>query len=171
MELVTGLPRLAVLNVSEEGLSTPLASTEEAIRSCAATGLDYLTLCASVEADISQMEKEEEIEFLQAMGLSEPARARLIREVYDLLGLMSFFTVGPDEVRAWTIHKGQNAVDAAGKIHSDLARGFIRAEVFTYDELIRVGSEDKIKAEGLLRLERREYIVQDGDILHVRFKV
>jgi len=171
VELVTAVPRLVVLNAPEDELTAPGEAVLTAIDSCKAAGLDWLLLCASVEAEISQMGKEDEAEFLAAMGLEEPARARLIRKVYDLLGLMSFFTVGPDEVRAWTIHKGQNAVEAAGKIHSDLARGFIRAEVFSYDDLITAGSEENVKAEGLLRLERREYVVQDGDILHVRFKV
>nr|MDQ2732975.1 DUF933 domain-containing protein [Armatimonadota bacterium] len=168
VELVSASPRLAALNVTEEA---PDAASKEATAACEAAGLEHLSLCARVEAEISQMEKEDEAEFLAAMGLSEPARARLIRKVYDLLGLMSFFTVGPDEVRAWTIRKGQSAVEAAGKIHSDLARGFIRAEVFSYDELMDAGSEDAVKARGGLRLERREYIVQDGDIMHVRFKV
>jgi len=171
IELVTGAPRLVVLNVTEESLAQPDECARAAGRACQEGHLESLALSARVEAEISQMEKDDEAEFLKEMGLDEPARARLIRKVYDLLGLMSFFTVGPDEVRAWTIHKGDNAVEAAGKIHSDLARGFIRAEVFHYDDLMAAGSEDAVKAKGLLRLERKEYIVQDGDILHVRFKV
>jgi len=171
VELVSATPRLVVLNVTEEDLSTPGDALKSAIAACEASGQEYLVLSARVEAEISQMEKDDEAEFLAAMGLKEPARARLIQKVYELLGLMSFFTVGPDEVRAWTIRKGQNAVEAAGKIHSDLARGFIRAEVFSYDTLMAAGSEEAVKAAGQLRLERKEYTVQDGDILHVRFKV
>src|SRR6185436_7252472 len=115
---------------------------------------------------------EEEAEFLTELGITEAARDRLIRAAYAALGLLSFFTVGEDEVRAWTITKGTNAVGAAEKIHSDLARGFIRGEVVAWEDFEAAGGcWDEAKASGKMRLEGKEYIVKDGDILHVRFKV
>jgi ribosome-binding ATPase YchF (GTP1/OBG family) len=121
--------------------------------------------------EFAQLEPEEEAEFLEAMGLEEPARNRFIRTCYDSLGLISFFTVGEDEVKAWTIHKGSTAVQAAGKIHTDLARGFIRAEVIAYEHLKETGSWNAAKEKGCFRLEGKEYRVQDGDILQIRFQV
>ncbi len=134
--------------------------------------MPVIALCAKVEAEVAQMEPEEEREFLQAMGIAEAARDRLIRAAYDALGVMSFFTVGPDEVRAWTIPQGSNAVTAAGSIHSDLARGFIRAEVMGFDDFrASNGCWDEAKADGKMRLEGKDYLVKDGDILQIRFKV
>jgi hypothetical protein len=128
-------------------------------------------LCASVEADIAAMQPEDQAEFLQDMGLQSSALDRFIRTAYDLLDLISFFTVGPDEVRAWTIRRGTKARRAAGKIHSDLERGFIRAEVIPYDTFVEHGSETAVKAAGKLQVEGQDYVVQDGDIVHVRFNV
>ena len=108
---------------------------------------------------------------MDALGIAEPAAARLIRAAYSALGVMSFFTVGEDEVRAWTVPVGANALAAAGRIHSDLARGFIRAEVLAFDDLIAAGTEAAAKAAGKFRLEGKEYPVKDGDILNIRFKV
>jgi len=136
-----------------------------------AEGAELVTLCAAAEHEVSQLDETEQSEFLNALGIEEPARDRLIRAAYKALGYMSFFTVGEDEVRAWTIQAGGNAVSAAGRIHSDLARGFIRAEVMAFDDLIAAGTWDAAKSSGKLRLEGKEYIVHDGDILHVRFKV
>jgi ribosome-binding ATPase YchF (GTP1/OBG family) len=124
-----------------------------------------------VEAEIASLAKDEQAEFLSGMGIAEPASARFIRSAYALLDYISFFTVGPDEVRAWTVHRGSKAPKAAGRVHSDMERGFIRAEVMTYDEFIAVGSEVKMKEQGKLRIEGKEYVVQDGDILNFRFAV
>lgn len=124
------------------------------------------------EMELAQLEDEEEAQaFMEDLGIEESARTRLTTIAYDLLGLISFFTVGPDEVRAWTIHQGESAVDAAGTIHSDLARGFIRAECFHYNALIEAGSEKEVRSSGQFRLEGKEYQVQDGDILNIRFSV
>ena len=137
----------------------------------ASAGSEVLSLCAAVEAEIAELAPAEQPEFLASLGLAEPAQARFIRAAYHLLDLISFFTVGEDEVRAWPIRRGDRAPRAAGRIHSDLERGFIRAEVVHYDDFIALGSESKARHEGKLRLEGKEYVVQDGDILNFRFAV
>ena len=121
--------------------------------------------------ELAGLSEEEAAEFMSDLGITESARARLTKFSYDTLGLISFFTVGKDEVRAWTINNGDNAVTAAGKIHTDLARGFIRAECFNYVDLIETGSEKNLRDKGLFRLEGKNYIVNDGDILNIRFSV
>ena len=123
------------------------------------------------EYELSSLPSEEALAFMEDIGIKESAVKRTIKTSYDLLGYISFFTVGDDEVRAWTIQKGDNALVSAGKIHSDLARGFIRAETFTYEDIIKYGSERAIREKGLFRLEGKTYIVQDGDIIFVRFNV
>ena len=123
------------------------------------------------EMELSSMEETEAQVFMEDMGIKESAVLRVTKGAYNLLGYISFFTVGTDEVRAWTIQKGDNAVTAAGKIHSDLARGFIRAETFSYNDIIQYGNEKTIREKGLFRLEGKTYIVQDGDIINIRFNV
>lgn len=130
-----------------------------------------IDLCAEAEMQVSQLGAEEEAEFLAAYGIEESGRDRLIRLSYEQLGFISFFTVGEDEVKAWTIRRGQSAVEAAGRIHTDIARGFIRAEVVSYDHLIEDGSMNAAKEHGHWRLEGKDYVVQDGDILNIRFNV
>lgn len=127
-----------------------------------------LSLQGKIEAEIAQLSKEDRDVFLQEYGIAEPIAKRAIRAAYDLMHLQSFFTVGKDEVRAWSVHIGAAAPEAAGVIHSDLQKGFIRAEVMTYDMLMELGSEQAVKEAGKLRLEGKTYIVQDGDILHIR---
>lgn len=170
---VSGKPLLLVGNIGEDEAGQEMPASLEALATFAKEqGILLTSLCAKVEMEVAQMEPEEEKEFLEAMGISEAARDRLIRAAYAALNLMSFFTVGEDEVRAWTITKGTNAVGAAEKIHSDLARGFIRAEVVAFEEFRLVGGcWDEAKAAGKMRLEGKEYILKDGDIMHVRFKV
>lgn len=167
--LLTHRPLLVALNRSEdeaaESMPDDLTTRIEAL------GAAWLTLCASVEADIAGMEPAEQVEFLADFGLAESALARFIRAAYGLLDLISFFTVGPDEVRAWTVRRGTRAQKAAGKIHSDLERGFIRAEVVPFDVFMEHGSETAVKEAGKLQVEGKEYVVQDGDIVHVRFNV
>ncbi|MFP4617720.1 MAG: redox-regulated ATPase YchF [Spirochaetaceae bacterium] len=121
------------------------------------------------EMELSVLDEDEAQAFMADLGIEESARVRLIQSAYKLLGYISFFTVGEDEVRAWTITEGTNAVNAAGEIHSDLQRGFIRAECFSWEDLLSLGTEKALKAKGLLRLEGKEYIVKDGDILNIRF--
>ena len=160
-------PLLVVLNVAEGAAADPPgAAAEAAARDRKA---EVLAHSAAAEAEIAELDPQEQPEFLRSLGLSEPARARFIRAVYHLLDLVSFFTVGEDEVRAWTIRRGDRAPRAAGRIHSDLERGFIRAEVLHYDDFVASGSEAKARHEGKMRLEGKEYLVKDGDILNIRF--
>jgi ribosome-binding ATPase YchF (GTP1/OBG family) len=162
-------PLLVVLNVSEADAAAPLPpELQEEVRDRGAEGL---ALSAEVEAEIAELDPSEQPAFLESLGLKEPARERFIQAAYHLLDLASFFTVGEDEVRAWTIHRGDRAPRAAGRIHSDLERGFIRAEVVHYEDFMAAGGETKARERGRMRLEGKEYVVRDGDILHVRAAV
>jgi hypothetical protein len=160
-------PLMVILNSEEENFGRNdevLARLQE----------DYsvVEFAGNFEMELSRMASEEDIQlFMDDLGIEESARSLLTRTAYELLGYISFFTVGPDEVRAWNLRRGENAVAAAGTIHSDLARGFIRAECFSYDDLMACGSEKGVKEKGLLRLEGKEYKVKDGDILNIRFNV
>ncbi len=158
-------PVLVAVNIGDDGESMRLPLRYEHQRSA------MLELRGRLEMEIAQMEGEEAATFLREYGIGEPTLDRLIRSSYDLLGLQSFFTVGEDEVRAWTVRRGATAVEAAGAIHSDLARGFIRAEVVSYDDLVACGSPVAAKERGLLRLQGKDYVVKDGDILNIRFNV
>jgi GTP-binding protein YchF len=162
-------PLLVGVNVAEEEAAKPLPG--DLLGAAKERGADALSFCAAVEAEIAQLDPQDQREFLESVGLSEPARARFIHAAYGLLDLISFFTVGEDEVKAWTIRRGDRAPRAAGRIHSDLERGFIRAEVTHYDDFIAAGSEAKARHEGKLRLEGKEYVVRDGDIINFRFAV
>jgi GTP-binding protein YchF len=162
-------PLLVVVNAAEEAAAAlPPPAVE---RAAIERGAEVLSLCAAVEAEIADLDRKDQPEFLASLGLQEPARARFIRAAYHLLDLVSFFTVGEDEVRAWPTRRGDRAPRAAGRIHSDLERGFIRAEVVHHDDFMAVGSEAKARQEGKLRLEGKEYVVKDGDILNIRFSV
>lgn len=160
-------PMLAVINVAEDAISQGLP---EAVSNAAkARNVEAIALCATIEAEIMAMDPADQAAFLADLGLKEPARARFIQAAYRLLDLISFLTSGEDEVRAWTIRRGTGARLAAGKIHSDIERGFIRAEVTPFQELIACGgSEAKCKELGKTRLEGKDYVVQDGDIVHFR---
>jgi GTP-binding protein YchF len=167
--LLTDRPLLVALNVSEDRAAEPMpAGLERRIGEIGAAGL---VLSASVEAEIAGLAPDEQSAFLEDLGLPESALARFIRTAYGLLDLISFFTVGEDEVRAWTIRRGTRARQAAGRIHSDLERGFIRAEVTPYDVFIEHGSEHAVKEAGLFQVEGKDYVVQDGDIMSIRFNV
>ncbi len=160
-------PVLILLNVSEESY----ASREAAIQQFKAKGYLCDAIAGRFEEELSGLDSDEAQLFMEDMGISQSARDTLTHLCYLMMGYISFFTVGEDEVRAWTITSGDNAVTAAGKIHSDLARGFIRAECFKYDDIIQHGSEKILKEKGLFRLEGKEYIVKDGDIISIRFNV
>lgn len=156
-------PVLVVLNLSE-GQTAPALEYPH-------RHSQVVALQAKLEMEIAQLPPEDAALFMAEYGISEPSLNRMIRLSYDLLGLQSFFTVGPDEVRAWTVRRGATAPEAAGEIHTDLQKGFIRAEVIHYDDLVALGGMSEARAKGKLRLEGKEYIVKDGDILNIRFNL
>jgi len=162
-------PVLVLFNQADDKAGQPLsAAYQDELKR---RGLDGLALAGKVEMEVAQLDENDREAFLKEIGIQEPARERFIRASYRLLDLISFLTTGEDEVRAWTITQGTIARKAAGKIHSDIERGFIRAEVIAYDDFVVLGSEAKCKEAGKLRLEGKDYIVQDGDIIHFRFAV
>lgn len=167
--LLTDRPLLVALNQSEQEAAKPVPDEiQSTLETQQAAGM---VLSASVEAEIAAMDATDQAAFLADLGVSEPALSRFIRTAYRLLDLISFFTVGEDEVRAWPIRRGTRARQAAGRIHSDLERGFIRAEVTPYDQFMKYGSEHAVRDAGQLKLEGKEYVVADGDILSIRFNV
>ena len=167
--LLTAKPMLYVANTSE-GLERN-ASVEAVAKIAAEEKSETVVLCGKLEAELAQLKEEEQKEFLKELGLNEPGLNSLSRTGYKLLNLITYFTAGPKEVRAWTIKKGTKAPQAAGAIHSDFEKGFIRAEVMAYDDFIKAGSEAAVKAAGKYRSEGKEYIVHDGDIILFRFNV
>ncbi len=169
--LLTARPVLYVLNVDEESLSKGNAFTEQVIAHAKKEGSGYVMLCGRIEEELASLPPEEQKEYLESLGVEESGLHRMIREAYSLLGYITFFTAGEVEVRAWTIRRGTNAQDAAGEIHSDISRGFIRAEVTSYADFDKYGTMNAAKEAGRLRLEGKEYIVQDGDICYFRFNV
>jgi hypothetical protein len=171
LQFLSTIPKVIVLNSGERDGDTEYAKTLETSLLNRYPSADVLTLCGKIEMEISQLPDDERKPFLEELGIEEPASNRLIRTCYQLLGLISFITVGEDEVRAWTVRSDTNAVIAAGKIHSDIERGFIRAEVISYDDFIASGSMHTAREKGLLRLEGKTYEVQDGDIINFRFNV
>lgn len=173
MFLLTTKPILYITNVSEEQLENAESDTfVKQVKEYAQTEkAEVIPLCVKIEEELSGLEDTDKKEMLEALGLEESGLDKVIKKSYDLLGLMSFLTAGEPEVRAWTIKKGTKAPQAAGKIHSDIERGFIKAEVVSYDDLIREGSMTASKEKGLVRSEGKEYIMQDGDIVLFKFNV
>ncbi len=170
--LLTSKPVLYAANVSEDDLQHESnAFIDELKQIAAAEGSEIMIICAKIEEEIAQLEDDERKLFLEELGLKESGLDRLINASYKLLGLMSFLTAGQPEVRAWTIAKGTKAPQAAGKIHSDFERGFIRAEVISYDDLISCGSYSTAREKGLVRSEGKDYVMQDGDVTLFRFNV
>ena len=158
-----------VANVGEDG---DVARVEALAGYAAARGAEAIAVAARYEAELGEIEDpDERAAFLAELGLDEPGMPRLARACYRTLGLISFFTVGPKEARAWTLREGASALEAAGKVHSDIARGFIRAEVIGWPDLVACGSSAEAQKRGLLRVEGRDYIVQDGDVLNIRFNI
>ena len=170
--LLTMKPILYVANVSEEQLTDDNDENVNKVKEYAKQdNAEVIKLCVKIEEELSSLSKEDKKEMLEALGLEESGLDKVIKASYDLLGLMSFLTAGEPEVRAWTIKKGTKAPQAAGKIHSDIERGFIRAEIVSYDDLIREGSMIACKEKGLVRSEGKDYIMQDGDIVLFKFNV
>lgn len=169
--LLTLKPTLYIANVAEDDLAADNAHVKKVRELAAAEDAQVVVICAKVEEEIAELDADEAQEFLADMGLDASGLDRLIHAAFDLLGLMTFLTAGADECRAWTIKKGTPAVKAAGKIHSDIERGFIRAEIVNYDDLIKLGSITAARDKGLVRLEGKDYIMQDGDVTYFRFNV
>lgn len=170
--LLTMKPILYVANVSEEQLANDNDETVNKVREYAkAEKSEVIPLCVKIEEELAGLDGEDEKEMLEALGLKEYGLDKVIKASYDLLGLMSFLTAGEPEVRAWTIKKGTKAPQAAGKIHSDIERGFIRAEIVSYDDLMKEGSMLAAKEKGLVRSEGKEYVMQDGDVVLFKFNV
>lgn len=157
-------------NVSEDEAAEPSAAIQSRIAALSASGTPAFAVCATIEEEIAQLDAADQPEFLASLGLTEPASAKVIRAVYDALGLITFFTAGENDTRAWPLRKGSNALKAAGTIHTDIAKGFIRAEVVHYRDYLAAGSLDAAYSAGKMSLEGKEYVIQDGDLLHIRNK-
>lgn len=172
--LLTMKPVIYVANIAEDEVGTDMTQNEGYMKlreKAEEEGAEILPICAGIEAEIATLEQDEKAEFLEELGLTESGLDRLVKASYSLLGLISFLTAGPQEVRAWTIRRGTRAPQAAGKIHSDFERGFIRAEVISYENLMACGSLAAAKEKGLVRSEGKEYVMNDGDVVLFRFNV
>ena len=173
MFLLTAKPIIYIANISEEQIQN--AENEEMVKQvieyASKEKAEVIPLCVKIEEELSGLDEQDKKEMLEALGLKESGLDKLIKKSYDLLGLMSFLTAGEPEVRAWTIKKGTKAPQAAGKIHSDIERGFIRAEIVSYDDLVKEGSINAVKEKGLMRSEGKDYVMQDGDVVLFRFNV
>ena len=170
LQLLTMKPVLYVANVDEHGFhENPLLDKVETL--ARAEGSAVVPVCASIEAEIAQLDEADRAEFLKELGLEEPGLNRVIRAAYTLLGLQTYFTAGPKEVRAWTVRRGSTAPQAAGVIHTDFERGFIRAEVIGYEDFVSCRGEGGARDAGKMRLEGKEYVVQEGDVIYFRFNV
>jgi len=168
--LMTAKPILYVCNVSEDDAANGNDLTAKVAAMAAANGAQCVVICASIESEIAQMDSaEDKAEFLESMGLEESGLDRIIKAGYQLLGLQTYFTCGPKEARAWTIHKGDSAPQAAGVIHSDFQKGFIKAEVIAFEDYVSLGGENGAKDAGKMRQEGKEYVVKDGDVILFRF--
>lgn len=170
LQLITAKPILFVANVDEGGFENN-PQLDAVNKYAEEQGAGVIAVCAALEGEMALLDEDDKAEFLADLGLEEPGQDRVIRAAYRLLGLQTFFTAGPQEVRAWTARAGSTAPQAAGVIHTDFERGFIRAEVVAYDEYVELGGEQAAKDAGRLRLEGKDYIVAEGDIMHFRFNV
>ena len=169
--LLTTKPVIYVANIREDEIGAEPEAVKKLYAQAAAEGAEALTVCAKVEEELSELSDEEKAAFIEELGIGESGLDKLVKASYSLLGLISFLTAGTDEVRAWTISKGTKAPGAAGKIHTDFERGFIRAEVVPYETLVGEGSLNACKDKGLVRSEGKDYVVQDGDVIVFRFNV
>jgi ribosome-binding ATPase len=170
-QLMTAKPVLYVLNVEEGAAATGNAHSAKVAAEVAKHDAGSVVISAGIEAELAQLSDEEQAEYLATLGLDEPGLNKVIRAGHDLLGLLTFFTVGPKEARAWTVHRGATGPEAAGVIHTDFQRGYICAEIIAYDDYVALGGEQKAKEVGKMRLEGKDYVVKDGDVCHFRFNV
>jgi GTP-binding protein YchF len=171
LQLLTSKPALYVSNVDEGSAATGNEMSNLVAERAKRDGADHVAISAQIESEIAMLDPAERTEFLETLDLAEPGLNKLIREAYHLLGLQTYFTVGPKEARAWTIHKGDTAPQAAGVIHTDFEKGFIRAETIAYEDYVRLKGEAGAREAGKFRQEGKEYVVQDGDVMNFRFNV
>ncbi len=169
--LLTDKKVMYIANTDEQGLLQGSEHIDRVREFAGERGFEVVPVCAKIESEIAELAPEERADFLESLGLKEPGLNSIIRSGYNLLGLLTYFTAGEKECRAWTVHNGATAPEAAGVIHSDFEKGFIRAEVQSYEDLQRLGSEQAVKEAGLYRIEGKEYVVKDGDIMYFRFNV
>ncbi|MDH4226704.1 MAG: redox-regulated ATPase YchF [Deltaproteobacteria bacterium] len=171
LALITAKPVIYVANVAEDDLQAESKYAKAVKEYALKEGAGFVSICGKIESEVAELDGAERDEFLKGLGLTEAGLDKLARKAYELLGLITYFTAGKKEVRAWTVVRGSTAPKAAGVIHTDFERGFIRAEVTAYDDFVKCGSEAACKEKGLLRVEGKEYIVKDGDLMHFRFAV
>jgi GTP-binding protein YchF len=171
LHLISDKPVLYVANVSEDDLDGKHPFVENVRSHALAEGAEMVIICGKIEAEIAELSEDEKVDFLQDLGLEESGLDRMIHAGYKLLGLITYFTAGVQEVRAWTIPNGAKAPQAAGVIHTDFEKGFIRAEVIAYEDFVACRGEAGAKEKGLMRLEGKEYVVRNGDLMHFRFNV
>ena len=169
--LITAKPLLYVCNVTEKELGGKNEKLDAVREVAERDGAPVVEICGKIESEIAELSPEDRKEFLSDLGLAESGLDRFIREGYRILDLITFFTTGPKETRAWTTPSGSKAPQAAGVIHSDFERGFIRAEIMSFEDLDRLGSEQKVKDQGLMRIEGKDYVMKDGDVAHFRLNV
>ena len=170
LQLITGKPAFYIANVAEDGFENNqhLNNLQELANK---RSIQVIPVCAQIEAEVAQLDRDEQQEYLSELGLEEPGLNRVIRAGYELLGLQTFFTAGPKEARAWTVSKGATAPQAAGKIHTDFEKGFIRAEVVAFQDYVDANGEAGAKDAGKWRLEGKDYLMNEGDVVHFRFNV
>jgi GTP-binding protein YchF len=171
LQLLTAKPALYVCNVDEASAEKGNALSDKVVERAVKDGAKAVVISAKIDSEIAMLSPDERAEFLETLGLAEPGLNRLIREAYALLGLQTYFTAGPKESRAWTIHVGDTAPQAAGVIHSDFEKGFIRAETIAFDDYVRLNGEAGAREAGKLRSEGKDYVVKDGDVMNFRFNV
>jgi len=171
LAILTDKPVIYILNVNETDVREPSETVKKTLDYAKEKGIATIELCGSIEGELSDLNVDERQEFLNDLGLTEAGLPRLIHAVYKILDLITFFTKDGPEVRAWTVRNGTKAPQAAGKIHTDFEKGFIKADVYSHDDLIKAGSEKKIHDDGRLRTEGHDYVVRDGDVIHFKFNV
>lgn len=169
-QFLSAKPMVVAFNVSETEASAPPAKLAAKIQELAGKGTPAFVVCATIEEEIAQLDAADQPEFLASLGLDKPASVRLIQAVYEALGLITFFTAGENDTRAWPLRRGSSALKAAGTIHTDIAKGFIRAEIVHFADYLEAGSLDAAYSKGKMSLEGKEYVIQDGDLLHIRNK-
>ncbi len=169
-QFLSAKPLVVAYNVGEDEAAQPPAAVQAELEKMRAQGTPAFAVCATLEEEIAQLDPADQPTFLESLGLTEPASAKLIRAVYDALGLLTFFTAGPQDTRAWPLRKGSTALKAAATIHTDIAKGFIRAEVVHFEDYAASDSLDQAYADGKMSLEGKDYVIQDGDLLHIRNK-